>query len=70
MDRTELFAFAIARGWTPGVKLTLAQRAALRTAIRNRLTLEELRAARVHESQTPREMTADDAAEALVEELG
>jgi len=69
MDRNDLFAFAKARGWTPGTKLTDAQKTTLRTALKNRLTMEEIAAARVVLDGSSRPMTAMDAAEALMEEL-
>ena len=69
MDRSDLFAFAKARGWTPGTKLTDTQKAALRTALKNRLTIEEIAVARVVLDGSSRPMTANDAADALLEEL-
>lgn len=68
-NRDDFIAFAKARGWTPGVKLTDVQRTALRNALKNRLTMEDIAPARVILDGSNRPMTAMDAADALVEEL-
>lgn len=69
MNRDDLFQFAAARGWVKGTPLTPAQKTAIRNALRNRLTMEDVLAARVVLDGTNRPMTAVEGADALLEEL-
>lgn len=69
MDRIDFFAFAAARGWVKGTPLTPTQKTAIRNALKTRLTQEEIAAARVVLDGAQRPMTAQDAADALLEEL-
>ena len=69
MNRTEFFDIARARGWEPGKRLTSAQRTSIVFALRAQLTEAALRDTRIHETQSPREMTAMEAVKLLLEEL-
>lgn len=69
MNRDELFQLAIARGWTPGTRLTPGQRIALRNALRNRLGAPDAPRGQVITEGAARPMDASDAADALLEEF-
>ena len=70
MNRDELMALATARGWTPGTKLTPAQRNALRSALKNRLSSPDAPRGQIVTDGGSRPMDSTEAADALLEEFG